>query len=71
MRTGAGGCYMKYPVKQVNTEILEWIRSRLESKKQGTFGIEITLREGMPISILKTDRLNYRRVESGILERTD
>jgi len=62
---------VKYPVKQVNTEIIEWIRSRLESKKHGTFGIEITLREGMPVSILKTDRLNYRRVDFGVLEKTD
>ncbi len=61
---------MRYPVREINDEILEWIRSRLNSQKHGTFGIEITLREGMPVSVQKTDRLNYRRVEDGMLEKT-
>lgn len=62
---------MKVTAKEINKEILAWMQGQLESKKFGTFGIEITLRDGLPVSIQKTDKLNYRRGGGDVLELSE
>ena len=62
---------MRVTAKEINSEILAWIEAQLESKKFGTFGIEITLRDGLPVSIQKTDKLNYRRGGGDVLELSE
>jgi len=46
---------------EINAEIVGWVSAMLTSKNYGVFGIEITLHEGIPLSIQKTERFNYRR----------
>lgn len=62
---------MKVSAKELSRDIHGWIQEQLDSKKFGTFGIEITLRDGLPISIQKTDRLNYRRASGEVLELSE
>jgi len=62
---------VRVTAKEINSEILAWIEAQLESKKFGTFGIEITLRDGLPVSIQKTDKLNYRRGGGDVLELSE
>lgn len=61
---------MRYSKKTFINEFITWIMEKFDSKCFGTFGFEITLHEGLPISITKTERLTYKRVEGGI-ESTD
>ncbi len=70
-RNHADGSRVKITAKEINAEILSWIKGQLESKKFGTFGIEITLRDGLPVSIQKTDKLNYRRYGGDVLELSE
>lgn len=58
---------MKQSKTEVTKEILDWIQEKLETKNYGIFGIEVTLHEGDPVSIQKTERLNYRRLPDGIV----
>ncbi len=62
---------MRYTKKEVCDDVLEWVREQLQSKRFGTFGIEITMRQGTPVAIQKTDRLNYMRSEGGIITEMD
>jgi hypothetical protein len=63
-----GGTVMRTTVSEMQNEIVDWVRECLKSKKFGTFGITVTMREGMPISVERTDRLNFKRVEGNALE---
>ena len=62
---------MRFTKKEVCDEVLDWVREQLLSKKFGTFGVEITMRQGTPVAIQKMDRLNYMRSEGGIITGMD
>lgn len=57
---------MKYSKDDFTNELIAWVREQCENKRFGTFGFEITVHEGMPVSITKTERINFNRVVGGI-----
>ena len=50
---------------ELQCEILEWISGMLAAKRYGVFGIEITLHDGVPLSVEKSERTNYKRGTGG------
>lgn len=57
---------MKYSKESFVAELVDWVREQCEEKKFGIFGIEITMHEGMPVSITKTERITFNRISGGI-----
>ncbi len=57
---------MKYSKESFIDELVAWIREQCEKKHFGTFGVEITIHEGMPVSITKTEQLTFNRISGGI-----
>lgn len=57
---------MTYSKTAFVDELVAWIKERFDSKCFGTFGFEITIHEGMPVSITKTERLTFKRISGGI-----
>ncbi len=57
---------MKYLKESFIAEIVTWVREQCEGKQFGTFGVEITIHEGMPVSITKTKRITFNRIVGGI-----
>lgn len=52
-------------VPEVNALIIEWVEEMMTTKKYGVYGIEIPVHEGIPLSILKTERCNLKRSIGG------
>jgi hypothetical protein len=57
---------VKYSKDSFTAELVEWVREQCKKKKFGTFGFEITIHEGMPVSITKTERITFNRISGGI-----
>lgn len=57
---------MKHSKESFTDELITWVREQVETKRFGTFGFEITVHEGMPVSITKTERVNFNRISGGI-----
>ncbi|MBN2251226.1 MAG: hypothetical protein JW724_04035 [Candidatus Altiarchaeota archaeon] len=57
---------MKYSKESFVAELVGWVREQFEEKRFGTFGVEITIHEGMPVSVTKSERLTFNRIVGGI-----
>jgi hypothetical protein len=57
---------VKYSKESFIAELVAWVREQCEEKRFGTFGVEITIHEGMPVSITKSERLTFNRIVGGI-----
>lgn len=57
---------MKYTKETFMTELVDWVKSECSNRRYGTFGFEITMHDGMPVSITETNRRNFNRVVGGI-----
>lgn len=57
---------MKHSKESFTDELVAWVREQCENKRFGTFGFEITMHEGMPVSITKTERVTFNRISGGI-----
>lgn len=57
---------MTYTKHSFTEEMVRWIRECFEEKRYGTFGFEITMHEGMPVSITKNERIMLKRIAGGI-----
>ncbi|HOU39414.1 MAG TPA: hypothetical protein PK786_10865 [Treponemataceae bacterium] len=57
---------MKYSKESFTDKLVSWILEKIEQKQFGTFGVEITMHEGMPVSITKTERNTFKRISGGI-----
>lgn len=49
--------------EQVRSEILSWIDAQLSEKRFGSFGIEIRMHEGVPVSVEKRDCVSIKYQE--------
>lgn len=49
---------MKYSKESFIDELVAWVREQCEGKRFGTFGVEITIHEGMPVSITKSQNVS-------------
>lgn len=57
---------MKLSKESFTDDIVEWVREQCDKKRFGTFGFEITMHEGMPVSITKSERVTFNRIVGGI-----
>jgi len=57
---------MTYSKESFTDELVNWILEKVEQKQFGTFGVEITMHEGMPVSITKNERNTFKRISGGI-----
>jgi len=57
---------MKYSKESFTDELVSWILEKIKQKQFGAFGVEITMHEGMPVSITKNERNNFTLISGGI-----
>jgi hypothetical protein len=46
--------------EQVRAEVLSWVDAQLKEKRFGSFGIEIRMHEGVPVSVEKRDCVSIK-----------
>jgi hypothetical protein len=46
--------------EQVRDEVLSWVDAQLKEKKFGSFGIEVRMHEGVPVSVEKRDCVSIK-----------
>lgn len=57
---------MTYSKESFTDEVVNWILEKVEKKQYGTFGVEITMHEGMPVAMTKNERNNFTLISGGI-----
>jgi hypothetical protein len=57
---------MTYSKESFTDELVNWILEKVEKKQYGTFGVEITMHEGMPVAMTKNERNNFTLISGGI-----
>jgi len=57
---------VRYTKESFIADLIKWIKTECLDRHFGTFGFEITMHEGMPVSITKTERSNFNRIVGGI-----
>ncbi len=51
---------MQMTPEQVRAEVLSWIDAQLNEKRFGSFGIDIRMHEGVPVSVEKRDCVSIK-----------
>ena len=53
----------------VRREVVEWLDGMFESKRFGSFSLEIKMHEGVPVAVEKSERVIYANREAGSEKR--